>query len=1110
MSERSPETHPPITEAAGGNVESQDQPYCYRLADGGFEIVNGGRIYNRPLYGPHCRDLASFEERLLAIVGDSPDALLILSNWRRNEMGSSAAKLGHFFLGLRGASGGKWLRDCATIKARYVPGHQDYELRDPLFGGMISISYVRPVACEGLLARARLPADAPGCELVFACGGATEWGDHLDYQGGRGSLIDFHSEHCEDNEVRLEGQTFSIRRPNDGHGHRLRGALAGPALRVGVGDAGALTGDPFDLIESKAGTRPMAIGACALPPAGEVYFILTTDDLNWGEVQAYLTDPAAVFEACCRHYRDLSRTVAIATPDHYLDLGFAAQVLAVDGAWHEPCFTHGPWSWSLPFGGWRVCYGPTVLGWHERVQSSTAEFFREQIKTPEFPSIRCRPDGYSDGHLCRGALPEAAHSTRRNKCVLNPGEVLVDHILYDWEWTGDLVFMARVFEHIADKLLWEERCLDADGDGLYENVLNTWVSDAHWYSGSGCIQASVYNWRANQRMAEIAARLGKDPAVFRQRAARIKRACDTILWCAAEGIYAEYREEFGHRRLHKAPEQASIYHPIDFRFCDDLRSYQMLRFTESALRNEIGATPRGGRLVWSSNWLPPLYSSLGLYPQETINLMLCYYRLGLAEKADALLKGIEASFFNGPCPGGLAHIQRPDGSHYGSTDFTDTTSMFIRSVVEGLFGVQMNVPDGRVGIQPCFPRDWSQASLQAPDIAYDYLWDGQRECLSIRTPRALCYRVRLKARTAQVASVKLDGRAQEFRCEPGIGGAWVVVETPASLAAELEIGYRPQALAALEFSPVAALGDDYRVGVRDGRIVEIADPQGVLRDARLEPAGAVGKVAAQPGWHTFFALTENGELRAWRPVDVEVRPPLEIVRAHLQVENGKARCSCALRNNMATPRKPAGRFQVAGATLDFECKLPPVSESDQFTIPIADPARLSPGSNCLLATVEAPSPATVEAVAVDWQLAARFPAVAAALRQARPIPLGQLCNVELVNLHRQSYLAPRPKTFCLTTAANGRAISCWDETARGVGVVDPRTDRLGNTGGIFRSDIGVPFAVPETGCNACFTSLWENFPPRIVVPIKNRARKLFFLLAAVTNPMQSRIENASR
>ena len=126
---------------------------------------------------------------VLAIVGDSPDALVILTNWRiPGGGGCSAAKLGHLFLGLRDAQGGKWFSNFQTIKARYVPGHQDFELQDPSVHGTIHLSYVRPVDFEGLLVRVRLPEGLKASSLVLACGGATDWsGGHLDYQGGKGS-----------------------------------------------------------------------------------------------------------------------------------------------------------------------------------------------------------------------------------------------------------------------------------------------------------------------------------------------------------------------------------------------------------------------------------------------------------------------------------------------------------------------------------------------------------------------------------------------------------------------------------------------------------------------------------------------------------------------------------------------------------------------------------------------------------------------------------------------------------------------------------------------------------------------------------------------------------
>jgi len=49
--------------------------------------------------------------------------------------------------------------------------------------------------------------------------------------------------------------------------------------------------------------------------------------------------------------------------------------------------------------------------------------------------------------------------------------------------------------------------------------------------------------------------------------------------------------------------------------------------------------------------------------------------------------------------------------------------------------------------------------------------------------------------------------------------------------------------------------------------------------------------------------------------------------------------------------------------------------------------------------------------------------------------------------------------------------------------------------------------MPAQGPNACFTSRFENFPTAITIPVGLKARKLYFLLAASTNQMQSRIEN---
>ena len=71
-----------------------------------------------------------------------------------------------------------------------------------------------------------------------------------------------------------------------------------------------------------------------------------------------------------------------------------------------------------------------------------------------------------------------------------------------------------------------------------------------------------------------------------------------------------------------------------------------------------------------------------------------------------------------------------------------------------------------------------------------------------------------------------------------------------------------------------------------------------------------------------------------------------------------------------------------------------------------------------------------------------------------------------------------------------------------------KLEKLTPQNGEFLSSIGIPFAMPARGPNACFTSRFENFPVSIRIPVGREARKLYFLVVASTNHMQSRIENA--
>jgi hypothetical protein len=131
-----------------------DRPLRYRPDGTDFVIENGAEFFNRSLYGGNTAFRVD--------GGDKPEFVLYLPG-----------RGGNLRLGVRAASGARWLHDAAKVVTRYRPGALLYEIRDPLLGAdsvlrLTALAYDRT---EGLIVRAEAEGLAPGVELVWAYGG---------------------------------------------------------------------------------------------------------------------------------------------------------------------------------------------------------------------------------------------------------------------------------------------------------------------------------------------------------------------------------------------------------------------------------------------------------------------------------------------------------------------------------------------------------------------------------------------------------------------------------------------------------------------------------------------------------------------------------------------------------------------------------------------------------------------------------------------------------------------------------------------------------------------------------------------------------------------------
>ena len=331
----------------------------------------------------------------------------------------------------------------------------------------------------------------------------------------------------------------------------------------------------------------------------------------------------------------------VQTPDPYMNAAVPALCSAADGIWEPPVYMHGGVAWHMPYLGWRGAYVGSEFGWHDRAAMHFQAFGDVQLKEPATGQPHADPESNlarqaSDSVVySRGYIPY--HPTKDARNAYDMQQVYADQLLWHLLWTGDLEFARRMWPVLVDHLHWEQRCFDPDGDGLYENFANTFISDAHHYSGGACTQASAYNYRAFCMAGRLAALLGEDPKPWEEEAAKIRTAMNRVLWMPRSGWYAEYRDLLGLQRLHPSAELPSVYHPIDSDVPDPFQAWQMLRYVDTSF--ERRAVDGGGTLLFTSNWVPYIWSIRDLSGVEVAHTALANWQAGRREQAYELWRG---------------------------------------------------------------------------------------------------------------------------------------------------------------------------------------------------------------------------------------------------------------------------------------------------------------------------------------------------------------------------------------------------------------------------------------------------------------------------------------
>lgn len=861
------------------------------------------RLFRRPLYPPADRGMIFSPAELskLGRVGFRPLVLAYHEPRFLFDYHSAGGLLGHLYVGLvpeNGAS--KWLHQWSDIDLNYVDGRLEYTLRDRAFPG-VTVRLVASALARsaGLILRIEVEGAKSGTRLVWSYGGASAFFTNYAMTAPE---FGFAPNQCAKDRVSCQGGTFMLRRSFDkgdvimgevfaapkyvlgwtatirgGSSWTARGGLAAPELFAATpGDLARRT----DWQTQGERTGRVAVVEAPLDAVSRGFIVVGMG----GDIEAAIQAPSTAWNEALSRNHDIANRVTIQTPDPYLNAAVTMMAFATEGLWGDLVMLHGGWSWRFGYLGWRHWYGPTCYGWTDRVKQCIREHVRKNRVT----------NGPDAGAL--GSLIEYSPGV-----FYNMNEVFLDHVRQYFDYTGDLELMREIFPVLKGILEWEDRRLRPGPEPLYENALNTWISDQHWYIRGQCTQASAYMLNANRFLADLAPRIGQDPTSFATRAKSIHEAMQRLLWQPRAGVYAEYLDTLGMRLLHTQPELPTLYHSAEFGGADPFQIYQMLRWADTHLGQV--RTPGGGKQYWSSDWFPNMarsytHSTFEMAYGEELNFALTHYLAGQAEDAYALLRASLCGVFNGPTPGGLSCHAYIDGCQRANDEFADAISMWGRTIMEGLFGIAPKRASQRIDLTPQFPSDWTEASIRAPQFSYQWKKTPALVQIDWSSPATNVVRLRLPVCAARIDKVLVDGQSAQFRMEPGFGVTWLNLETPAADHGTIAVAYQAEPGASTKEVSVRQ-GESLSLHIDGHRVTDWRDPQGVLAGTSLGdskfrrvtgntalagreggvrsavPAAgsnAVVTITGDPGPAVVFLTDTNAACPRWHPLHLRIEP----------------------------------------------------------------------------------------------------------------------------------------------------------------------------------------------------------------------------------------------
>lgn len=1055
----------------------------YKPDGDAFVNHNGDKRFTRAIYGTNTA--FRFE------TSDFPEFGLYLPNFG-----------GSMYLAISTKDTCLWVKDLKNIESRFVSGMRSYILTDTkiLGNGSLTITALALSDGDGLILKSEPKNCPPNMKLIWVYGGAND--DRFSRSGDLGAdpanSFYIESQKCKNNLYTIRGNEFTM--SYAGGMKHLTGVFPKESVLKIVD--GAFIDNLSALVQSKSSLTPLLMAE--YPVASEPFYVEIHNPESRNSF-AYNQLPEA-FSKGESFRKAIASRVKINTPDAYLNTLGGIISGAEDAVWESPGYLHGAIGWRMPLTGWRASYLADVLGLHERARTHFNGYANAQVtnKPVTLPPMQDKnlnlarsektwgTPMYSNGYICRNPnKPNSMHHYDMNL-------VYIDELLWHLNWTGDWEYAREIFPVIKSHLAWEKLVFDPDNDGLYDGYCCIWASDGLQYNGGVATHSTAYNYRANKIAAMIAEKLGQDPTIYQKEASLILTAINKNLWLKDKGWWAEFKDNMGHKLVHEDAAIWSIYHAIDSDIHDTFKAYQATRYVDTEIPHipvhAVGLSDTSNYVISTTDWQPYMWSINNVAFAEITHTALAFWQSGRCDEAYKMFKGtILDAMYLGSGPGNITQISYYDAAR-GETyrDFADPVATAARAVVQGMFGILPDLLQNKLTIRPGFPDNWNHASLETQNMTYRFVRKGLRDTYFIEPKllekSALTFEV--NAHRDKIKSLTVNGVRKSFTLlDNAVARPKVLVEAGKALKYEIVIEWSGKAIDASILTSNVAIGDTILLPL-PATPNQVFDPQTVLENSEIKGGKLFGIVCGEKGHRTVFVKTHRGSMSWWQPMDLNVQDAVELVNKDnpdslsFQILN---RSNKQLVGDMFVNNSPeAIRITLAAKS------------SQSFTFG-SDASRF--GTNQILLQTSGKS---YSLKAINWNL----PNPAGT--RYEKVDLSGFFNEKVRDIFAYGkYLTPRWPYTTLQVPTQGMGQWCHPEDLSSIDDRGIRTKAgVNNT---FMMPQGIPFATPgdSTSRNVAFTTLWDNYPHALTIPVSGKASRVYLLVAASTYHMQSNFLNGT-